>query len=93
MIERLMTNDFLQDNPGYQELTRHIAELRHEVSENLDSEGRELLDQLADAYISQSTALLNDAFIEGFCTAVDLALDYLTYRQPVKTNQQHPPGL
>ncbi len=80
MIERLMINDFLQDNPGYQAITRHIAELRRSVSEKLDPEDRELLDRLADAYIGQCTMLVNDAFTSGFCAAVELALEILQHR-------------
>ncbi len=80
MIERLMTNHFLQDNPGYQEITQHIAEIRHAVSKNLDPEDREMMERLADAYIGQCTMLVNDAFTSGFCAAVELALEILQHR-------------
>lgn len=90
MIERLMNTERPYGELGYNELSEKIVQLKQQLSAQLSPQGKEQLEQLADTYLEQSAALQESSFIDGFCAAVDLALDYLEY---TTANRQRPPGL
>lgn len=80
MIERLMNLERPYGEPEYSELSAQIGQLKQQLCEQLNREGKECLEQLADTYLEQSAALSEGSFTDGFCTAVDLMLDYLEHR-------------
>ncbi len=80
MIERLMNLEQPGMEPEYRKLTEQIIKLKQQLTGQLDAEGIRQLEQLTEAYLSQSEILLKREFYEGFCTAVDLILDYLEFK-------------
>ena len=76
MLEKLMNLEKSYGEPRYSQLAAQINDLRQKLNAQLDPEGQRLLEHLSDAYIRQGTAMLPDAFTEGFWTAVELMLDY-----------------
>lgn len=93
MIEQLIKSEGSYNGPEFHKLSEEIVQLKQQLGSQLNQQGKEHLDQLTDIYLEQSTALLKASFIDGFCTAVDLALDYLEHRNisRSKANQQQPP--
>lgn len=89
MIERLVNTERTHEGTEQRKLSEKIAQLKQQLYGQLSSQGKELLEQLTDTYLEQSAALQESSFIDGFCAAVDLALDYLEY---TTTNRQRPPG-
>jgi len=81
MIERLMDMEHPYGEPEYSKLSHEITRLRRILEKQLDREGVEYLEQLSDAYISQGSAVLRDAFADGFWCAVELMLEHL--RRPL----------
>lgn len=95
MIERLMNPERPLKAPRYDEQSEQIIQLKRELANKLDRDGKSKLEQLAEIYLNQSGVLMQIAFSDGFCTAVDLMLDYLEWQASTKyrftANQQHPP--
>lgn len=93
MIERLMNLERPYGEPEYSKLSAQISQLKQQLCEQLNQEGKTWLEQLADTYLEQSAVLSESSFTDGFCVAVDLVLDYLEHRITVysKTNQQQTP--
>ncbi len=87
MIERLMNLERPCVEPEYRQLTEQIIQLKQQLAKQLDKEGVRQLEQLTEAYLTQSGILLKREFYEGFCTALDLIQDYLKFT----ANQQHLP--
>lgn len=79
MIKRLMDLERLCGNPEYIEMSEQVVQLKQKLSEHLDQEGKELLDQMSDAYLRQNGIALELVFSDGFCSAVGLMLDYLRH--------------
>lgn len=76
MIERLMNQERPYGEPEYSRLSNHIAQLKQKLITQLDQDGRNKLEQLTDIYIRQETAILHDVFADGFCSAVELMLEF-----------------
>jgi len=81
MIERLMNQEFRYGEPEYSHLEKEIQEMKDVLAKQLDEEGWKLLDQLSSAYIRQGHAMLNNAFADGFCTAVKLMMDVILHEK------------
>jgi len=79
MSERLMNPEHPYRKPECSKLAEQIIQLKRQLTEQLDQDGKGQLEQLADAYLNQSNLLLTDAFYDGFCAAVSLTLDYLNW--------------
>lgn len=77
MIERLMNEEFRYGEPGSSKAEGQIAEIYQELRGMLDREGRILLEKLSDAYIRQNNLIVKDVFKSGFCSAVELMIDFL----------------
>ena len=93
MIERLMNLEHPYGEPQYRNLSEQIISLKQQLFSQLNRQGKDQLDQLTDNYLAQLAALREAAFIDGFCSAVDLMVDYLEHKPPSrsKTNQEQPP--
>lgn len=84
MIERLFNVESSCDGPEYRKPSEKIIQLKQQLCGQLSPQGKELLEQLTDTYLEQSAVLLEVTFTDGFCTAVDLVLDYLEHRITVR---------
>lgn len=95
MIERLFNLERPCKKPEDRKLTKQIVQLKRQLCNQLNPQGKEQLNQLTDIYLEQSAALRESSFIDGFCAAVDLATDCLIHNitNSTTTNQQPPPGL
>lgn len=82
MIERFMDLEHIRDSLEYSQTTKRIVELRHQLGHQLNQEDRELLDHLAGVYLEQSQILIKEAFVSGFCTAAEMALEILRHKSP-----------
>ena len=93
MIERLMNLERPYGEPEYSKLSAQIGRLKHQLCGQLSPQGKEQLEQLTNAYLEQSAALSECSFADGFCAAVDLALDYMEHRIATcsKTDQRQTP--
>ena len=93
MIERLMNLEHPYGEPQYRNLSEQIISLKQQLFSQLNRQGKDQLDQLTDNYLAQLAALREAAFFDGFCSAVDLMVDYLEHTAPgrSKTNQEQPP--
>ena len=76
MIERLISPERPYGEPKYSKLSEKISYLRDSLYGQLNQEGQKWLEQLADAYMQQETAVLRDAFAEGFWTALKLTEEF-----------------
>lgn len=76
MIERLMNPEKSYGEPEYSKMAKQITRLRWMIEEQLSPEGKALVEQLSDIYIRQGNAMLSDAFIDGFCTAIELVMEF-----------------
>jgi len=76
VIERLMNLERPYGEPEYSRLSKEISKLKDFLCDKLDQDGRKLLEQLTDVHMQQETAILYDAFSDGFWTAVELMLEF-----------------
>jgi len=76
MIERLMNLERPYGEPEYDKLSKEISELRDSLCDKLDQDGKKWLEQMADTCVRRETAVLRDAFADGFWTAVELILEF-----------------
>lgn len=76
MIERLINLERPYGEPEYSKLSERRTQLKQRLSSQLTQEGQNLLEQLTDIFMRQETATLHDAFADGFCTAVELILEF-----------------
>lgn len=90
MIERLMNLERPYGEPGYSKLSAQISQLKRQLNSQLNPQGKEQLEQLTNTYLEQSAALSEGSFTDGFCTAVDLMLDYLEHRIPACPKADQP---
>ena len=81
VIKRLMNPEMAYGEPKYAELSVKITKMKQMLDEKLDSDGRALLEQITEAHIRQENVLIDDAYVAGFCAAVDLMLEYLQRRE------------
>ena len=79
MIERLFEEERPCDNPAYRQYAQQIVEARQILDGQLDEEGRACLDQLTEMYLRQSNIEIREAFVQGFCAAVELLLESLRH--------------
>jgi len=93
MIERLMNLEHPYGEPQYRNLSEQIISLKQQLFSQLNRQGKNQLDQLTGNYLAQLAALREAAFIDGFCSAVDLMIDYLEHKTTgcSKANQERPP--
>ena len=80
IIERLINSERSYDGPEHHKPSAKVIQLKQQLRSQLSPQGKEQLEQLTDTYLEQSAALLEVSFTDGFCTAVDLVLDYLEHR-------------
>lgn len=76
MIERLMNLECSYGEPEYRKLSEEISKLKDSLCDKLDQDGKKCLEQMTDAYVRRETAVLRDAFADGFWTAVELLLEF-----------------
>lgn len=76
MIERLMNQERPYGEPEYSKLSAQISQLKQQLCEQLNQEGKDWLEQLADTFMRQELLVLRDAFADGFWTAVELMLEF-----------------
>lgn len=76
MIERLIDPERPYGEPEYSILSEQLTQLKQRLCSQLTQEGKDRLEQLTDIFIRQETAILHDAFADGFWTAVELMLDF-----------------
>ena len=77
MIARLINQGYPFGEPTYTETAKQIGEMKEKISAQLDDNGKDILEQICNAHLKQCNAVLESAFVEGFCTATDLFTDYL----------------
>lgn len=75
MIERLMNLERPYGEPEYSKLSAQIGQLKQQLYGQLDQEGKDWLEQLADTFMRQEPLILRDAFADGFWAAVELMLE------------------
>ncbi len=80
MIEQLIDMEESYGKPKYSKATERIIKIRRLLESQLNQEGCELVDQLACTYVEQSLTLIKEAFINGFCTAAEIALEILQHK-------------
>ena len=80
MIEKLMNPELPYGEPEYSEIGREINNLMERLSMGMSKEEIALLERLADLHAHRANAVATATFISGFCTAIDLTLDYLRRR-------------
>ena len=76
MIERLIDLECPYGEPEYSKLALEINRLKQQLSQQVDQEGVRWLEQLADLYAQQETAVLRDAFADGFWSALELMFEF-----------------
>lgn len=76
MIEKLMNPEHPYGEPQYSRLSEQINQLQQSISAQLPLQNQKQMEQLADAYIRRETAVLHDAFADGFWTGLELMLEY-----------------
>lgn len=76
MIERLLNLERPCGEPEYSRLAEELTQLKQQLSRQLNQEGVHCLEQLTDLHMRQETAVLRDAFADGFWSAVELILEY-----------------
>ncbi|RHR11055.1 hypothetical protein DWX58_00915 [Pseudoflavonifractor sp. AF19-9AC] len=79
MIERLMQEDPRYGEPEYSQRSAEIVRATRALCETLDAEEKQHLTRLENAYQLREAAAIRSAFQEGFCVAVQLALDVLEH--------------
>jgi len=79
MIERLMKPEIRYGEPKYSKIELKICETKQALAKRLDEDGLKLLENLSDAYLTQTSVQIEEAFIDGFCTAIDLILDVIRH--------------
>lgn len=77
MIERLMKSEIRYGEPKYSKIDLEIREIKRALAKELDEDGLNLLESLSDAYLHQTSVQIEGAFVDGFCAAVDLMLDFI----------------
>ncbi len=45
----------------------------------LTPEGKDLLEQISDAYLHQNVIVIRDAFTDGFCAAIEIMLEVFSH--------------
>ena len=84
MIERLINLERTYGGPEYSRLTEEISKLKNLLCGQLNQEGAQWLEQLTDAYMRQENDALRNAFAEGFWTAVELMLEFESWKKHSK---------
>ena len=75
MIEQLFNEERQYGEPVYSQITAQITEVREELSSQIDDAGRVQLWELDSLYNRQSSAMLKDAYAEGFSAAIKLMVE------------------
>jgi len=81
MIEKLIDPEHFYGKPEYNRLSEQIFQIKQQLCNQLDQEGREKLEQLTDLFMRQENAALYDAFEDGFWTAVELMLEFQQHKR------------
>lgn len=76
MIEQLSDVQRLNNNIHFRETEEQINKILLLLHQQLEKTGRDLLEQLSTSYAHQYDV----AFQEGFCSAIELAIDLLKIR-------------
>ena len=77
MIEQFFNEERQYGEPTFSQMTAQIVKVREAMRTQLDDTGKARLGQLEALYIRQNTAMLKDAYADGFSTAVKLLLEAL----------------
>ena len=81
MIEKLMKPELPYGEPEYSEIGKEINRVMERLTAKLDPDDRLLLEQLADLHDHRANVVAEDTYVAGFCTAIDLVMDYLRHRE------------
>ena len=81
LIKRLMDPEMAYGESKYSELSANISKMKQMLDEKLDADGRTLLEQITEVHTRQENVLVEDAYVVGFFTAVDLMLEYLRWHK------------
>ena len=76
MIERLMNLERPYGEPEYSKLSAQTNQMKKQLFEQLNQEGKDWLEQLLDTFMRQEHLVLCDAFADGFWTAIELMLEF-----------------
>lgn len=79
MIEKLLDEEYPYGEPEYSRIAKQITGLKTSLEMQLTPEGKDLLEQISDAYLHQNTIVIKDAFMDGFCTAFEIILDVFSH--------------
>lgn len=77
MIQRLFDKARPYRSQGYTEASKRILDAEDALKVLLDQEDRQLLERLTNAYGDREGTVGLEAFTNGFCAAVLLAVDIL----------------
>ena len=77
MIEQLFNEERQYGEPTFSQMNSQIVKVRESIRSHLDDAGKARLGQLEALYIRQSSAMLKDAYADGFSMAVKLLLEAL----------------
>lgn len=81
MIEKLIRSCFRYGEPTYKEKSTEIDEMIQMLSQELSADKKPLLERLEDSYQARESAVIRSAFIDGFCTAVQLVVEVVEYQR------------
>lgn len=79
MIAKLMNQERSYGEPEYSKTAAQIERLRQKLQEQLAPGAQALLEQLIAASIHRENILAEDAFVEGFYTAIEIVLELYTH--------------
>ena len=81
MIEKLIRSCFRYGEPTYKEKSAEIDEMIQMLSQELSAYKKPLLERLEDSYQAREGAVIRSAFIDGFCTAVQLVVEVVEHQR------------
>ncbi len=81
IIECLLNEESKYGEPQYSEISQEIAKMKEKLGQQLNTDGQALLEEISDRYIYQGSFLIRDAFLEGFCVAMEIIFDVIEHRR------------
>ena len=81
MIERLFPQDWDFGGEERREMAQKVDKIQEILSEKLEAEDRNLLNQLFDSLIQASNAEIKSAFERGFWDGMELMLEYYRHQR------------
>ena len=81
MIEQLFQEERVYGEPQFSVYRSEAIQAQEALYPRLDQEERDLLERYSGALAQQSSVEVKGAFVDGFCTAMELVWDVLTRRE------------